>query len=131
MHELTCPACSSPSQFNLRDHLLMCPYCSATFGVDFETGRKELYGEHYIIPNEHIAICWDGFPLDSTFSRGRLEEEKDTRGKTAYERREFFEFKFANGLPILGIQVTEEEALRRARNHVEQYHFHMAELHCD
>ena len=235
MHELTCPACGSPSQYNFRDFVMMCPFCSASFRLDVETGRKDLFGDHYIIPNtidpvrlkEHVIewlkrlhhkpglaekefvildirgtsipfwivsleihtvwkgvvqrnkrptdaklgadyltesgtfrrayrwavngrsnICenwgmarlhepkepvnvvWDGFPLDSTYSRGRLTTE--TQGeKSAYERREFFEFKYANGLPILGCQIHEDEALRRAKTHVEWYHYNIALMHAD
>ncbi len=235
MHELTCPACGSPSQQNIRDHILMCPFCSASFRFDLETGRKETFGDHFIIPNtldpgrvkeqvlewlkrlhhkpgvadkefvvldirgasvpfwivslevhtvwkgqvqrqkkttdsrlgsdfltesgnfrrtyrwavnarsnvcenwglarlhepkEAIDVVWDGFPLDSTYSRGRITPE--TQGeKTAYDRREFFEFKYSNGLPILGCQIGEEEALRRAKNHVERYHYDIALMHTD
>lgn len=80
-------------------------------------------------PKEKVEVFWDGFPLDSTFSRGQIQEARSE--KSAYDTREFFEFKFANGLPILGIQVPEEEALRRAKLHVEQYHLALARLHVD
>lgn len=78
---------------------------------------------------EAIKVDWDGFPLDSTFSRGQLQEAKSD--KSAYDSREFFEFKFANGLAICGVQVNDEEALRRARLHVEQYHLELAKLNVD
>ena len=74
-------------------------------------------------------MTWDGFPLDSTFSRGQIEDEAP--GQTAYEARQFFEFKFANGLPILGIQVDEDEALHRTQTHVTAYHRELARLHVD
>jgi len=212
----------------------MCPFCSATFRLDLESGQKEIYGDHYIVPNttdprkvkdlvmewlrrlhhspdlaekeyfitdisglsvpywvvsleahtvwkgltkkvrrsleeipgsdflvetgqfrrsyrwavssrnniceawgltrlhepkEAIKVEWDGFPLDSTFSRGRMQEiEKE---KTAYDSREFFEFKFANGLSIAGVQVDEEEALRRAKQHVDLYHYKIAQIQVD
>ena len=80
-------------------------------------------------PKEPVEVLWDGFPMDSTLSRGQIQESKTE--KTAYETREFFDFKFANGIAILGIQVTEDEALRRARAHVEQYHLELARLHVD
>jgi hypothetical protein len=88
------------------------------------------------IPKEKVLVDWDGFPLDSTFSRGRLAEEKmmirdGQPVKSVYDRREFFDYKYANGLPILGIQISEEEALRRARLHVEQYHFRLAQSGVD
>ena len=51
MHELTCPACSTPSQFDFRDYLLLCPFCSVTFSLDLETGQKDPFQDHYIIPN--------------------------------------------------------------------------------
>ena len=235
MNELTCPACATPSQYNFSDYILFCPFCSASFRVEIENGRKTVYNDHFIIPNtidavrlkEHVTewlkrlhhrpgmaekefvildirgtsvpywivsleahtawkglvqrnrrptdvmpggeylhetgtfrrayrwavngrnnICenwgmarlhepkepmtvlWDGFPLDSTYSRGRLTPHAPNE-KTAYERREFFEFKFANGLPIQGCQVSEEEALRRARAHIESYHVNLAQMHAD
>lgn len=245
MHELSCPSCNAPSQFDLKDYLLMCPFCSATFHIDHETGKKEVYSDHYVIPNacdsrqvkaivmqwlkrlhhnaaqvekeyfvtdlngysipywiisleahtswkglvkrqqrafgdmspgggyihesgqfrrnyrwaitarnnlfenwgltrlhepkEPIQIEWDGFPLDSTFSRGRIDpslgvktsREKADEELSAYDIREYFEFKFANGLPVLNIQVSEEEALRRAQSHVEQYHYELSKSYVD
>lgn len=233
MHEFTCPSCSNTSNYNAEDYLLLCPFCSATFRLDMETGQKELFGDHYIIPNtidvgsvkalavewlkrlhhkpslaekeffitdiqglsipywiisceghtvwkglvekqrkgskdshkggyltetgqfrrsyrwaisarsnicetwgftrlhepqEEIYVEWDGFPLDSTFSRGKLTDTKD---KNAYEARKFFEFKFSNGLPILGIQNSEEEALQRAQSHIHLYHYKLASLNVD
>lgn len=79
-------------------------------------------------PVEPILVEWDGFPFDSTFTRGRLGEDDQ---KTAYESRNYFEFKYANGLPILGIQVPEEEGLRRAKNQIELYHYKLACLNAD
>ena len=64
-------------------------------------------------PQDNIDVEWDGFPLDSTLSRGILAPT--TKDSTPYEERSFFEFKQANGLAILGIQVSEKEALRRAK----------------
>ncbi len=235
MYELACPACNSPSQYDISDYLLMCPFCSATFRLDKESGQKEIFNDHYIIantsnpvqvkslvlewlarlnhkpnatakeyfitnisglsrpywvvslevytvwkglvqrqhrvrldsypgtdyliehgqfkrnyrwaisgrnniceswgmtrlhePKEPIEVAWDGFPLDSTFSRGQLQEPKTE--KSAYDSREFFEFKFSNGLAIIGVQVDEDEALRRARLHVEQYHLELSKLNVD
>ncbi len=233
MYELQCPSCNKASQYNFSDFLLLCPFCSATFRFDVETGQKELFGDHYIVPNlldagtikelalewlrrihhkpgavdkeffvvdvqgfsipiwivsleghtawkglvkkqnrhimthsntdflvetgqfrrsyrwailartnicetwgltrlheptEAISVEWDGFPFDSTFSRGRLLDEEQ---KSAYDARHYFEFKYANGLPILGIQVEEEEGLRRAKNHVELYHYKLSCLNTD
>lgn len=235
MHELTCPSCGSPSQHNIKDYVLMCPFCSASFRFDLESGRKETFGDHFIIPNtldpvrvkeqvqewlkrlhhkpgvadkefvvldiqgasvpfwivslevhtvwrghvqrqrrgsdtrpgadylvesgsfrrtyrwavnarsnicenwgmarlhepkEQVSVVWDGFPLDSTYSRGRLSPETPGE-KSAYDRREFFEFKYANGLPILSCQIGEEEALRRAKHHVERYHYDLALMNTD
>lgn len=235
MHELACPSCNSPHSYDLRDCLLMCPFCSATFSIDMETGLKEAYPEHYIVPNvvdakttrelvlewlkrihhkpgavekeffvvdlkglsipfwvvsaevhttwkglirkarrttfdvgagadfisesgtfrrtyrwavsargnicemwgmarlhepkEEMSVEWDGFPLDSTLSRGKLIEVPNER--PIYDVREFFDFKFANSLKILGMQVTEDEALRRARLHIELYHWKLARLNTD
>ena len=243
MHELSCPSCNAPTQYDLKDYLLMCPLCSVTFKVSMDTGKKEVYPDHYIIPNacdqrqvkaiftewikrlhhsaenvdreyyiteingfsvpywiisleahtmwkglvkkqrsaaeygfgasyiseegifrrnyrwavsarknicenwglvrlhepkEQISIDWDGFPLDSTFSRGRIDPslgvKKSKSGDdelSAYDVREFFEFKYSNGLPILGIQIPEEEALRRAKTHVTNYHHRLATTHVD
>ena len=75
-------------------------------------------------------MVWDGFPLDSTFSRGRMSSENEGE-KTAYESREYFEFKYANGLPLIGAQVSEDEAIRRAKTHVEWYHYNLAQMHAD
>lgn len=245
MHELICPGCNAPSQYDLKDIMHMCPFCSATFGLDYESGKKELYADHYIIPNaleprqirdlvltwikrmhhnpdlvekeyyivdingysipywiismeahsswkglvqrnhsniqehsdlpryiaesgrfrrdyrwavsarrnmtenwgmvrlhvpkESILVDWDGFPLDSTFSRGRLDQKTGVKTskdsleaeRSAYEVREYFEFKYSNGLPILAIQVNEDEAVRRARSHVERYHLKISQQYVD
>ncbi len=235
MHELTCPACGSPSQYNFRDYVLSCTFCSASFRFDAESGRKDLFTDHYIIPNtfdqvrvkehvqewlkrlhhkpgvadkefvvldirgesipfwvislevhtawkglvqrnkrptdsklgsefipesgnfrrtyrwainartnvcenwgmarlhepkEPVGVTWDGFPMDSTCSRGRITPATEGE-KSFYDSREFFEFKYSNGLPILGCQIDSDEALRRAKTHVEWYHYNLATLHCD
>lgn len=100
------------------------------------SGRKnlcEIWGLTRLhIPKEQVLVDWDGFPLDSTFSRGRLDEEKQMIRdgqpvKSVYDKREFFDYKYANGVPILGVQIGEEEALRRAKHHVEQYHYRLAQ----
>jgi hypothetical protein len=77
---------------------------------------------------EPIDVDWDGFPFDSTLSRGRLSEEKQ---KPNYEARNFFEFKYANGIPILGIEVDETEAIRRAKQHIDHYHSKLSKLNVD
>ena len=234
MHEITCPSCNKASQFNFNDYLLLCPYCSATFKFDASTGNKEMFIDHYIIPNkidsqsaknltlewlkrmhhtndniekdfvivdvqgfslpvwitstechtawkglvkkinpnkigaqrqsdyieesgefrrryrwavssrnniceiwglsklhetkEDIKVNWDGFPFDSTMSRGALTDDEV---KNAYDARNYFEFKYSNGLPIMGIQVDEYEALRRARHHLNQYHTQLSQLNVD
>ena len=247
MHELACPSCNAASQYDLKDYLHMCPVCSVTFRLDMESGQKEIYSDHFIVPNavdpravknlvmewlrrlhhnpgvvdqeyfvvdilgysipywivsleahtawkglvrrhhrsrlesgsyssylteegvfrrnyrwavtarnnlcenwgmtrlhvsrEGVPVDWDGFPLDSTFSRGRIDDRLGVRKASApgqpeedesvYNIREFFEFKYANGLPILNVQVSEEEALRRARSHVDNYHRWLAKLNTD
>ena len=243
MHELTCPSCNAPSQYDLKDYMLMCPFCSVTFRISMENGKKEIYSDHYIVPNacdsrqikniiyewirrlhhqaenidkeyyitdihgysipfwiisleahtmwkglvkksknlsdpnmssnsiqesgqfrrnyrwavsartnicenwgmtglheakEQLDVSWDGFPLDSTFSRGRIDlnlgvkTSKDSDDElSAYDVREFFEFKYANGLPILTIQTSDEEALRRSKSHVLEYHHKLARLNVD
>ena len=80
-------------------------------------------------PAESVEVEWDGFPLDSTFSRGIIEEPSNI--KSTYEARESFDFRYANGLPILGVQVDEEEALRRACHHAELYHYKLASSNID
>lgn len=235
MYELSCPNCSAAAQYDFNDYLLMCPFCSTSFRRDEETGQKEIYSDHYIIPHaatpaqvksdvvewlsrmhhrqgavnqeykvktlrglcipywivsmevhtawkglvkretrqrldthpgadwltesgqfkrnyrwavsarnniceswgltrlhkpkEQITVEWDGFPLDSTFSRGQIRPADASRG--VYDARERFDTKYSNGLPIIGVQIAEEEALRRARYHVEQYHLQLARLNVD
>jgi len=80
-------------------------------------------------PQETVFVNWDGFPLDSTFSRGRLTTAE--HAKSVYDSREVFEFKYSNGLQILGVEIDDEEALRRARNHIDRYHHDIAALHVD
>ncbi len=236
MHEIACPACNTPSSFDFRDYILTCPFCSSSFKFDVDSGLKEIFSDHYIVPNtsdpravkelvhewlkrlhhrpgstsseffvtdikgmsipywvvsleghsywkglvsrkfknrlethagadylveagqfrrsyrwaicarqnlceswgmtrlhepqEQVQTDWDGFPLDSTFSRGRLSSGEESE-RSAYDIREFFDFKFANGLPIAGVQINEEEALRRAQNHVNLYHYKLAKLNVD
>ena len=235
MYELSCPNCATSSHFDTSDFLMMCPFCSATFEISAETNRKEVFNDHFIVPNhfdatqikgsvyewlkriyhkpqnvekdflvtnvqgfsvphwivsvevhtlwngiaerkrkqreghpggefvpekgtfrksyrwaisarknicehwgmarlhepqETLKIKWDGYPLDSTFSRGRLSAATEAE-KSAFDKREFFEFKYANGIEILGVQVSEEEALRRARNHLEFFHRELASAQCD
>lgn len=235
MHELNCPTCNTPSQYDFKNYLLVCSFCSATFRFQLDTGEKEVYNDHYIIPTtidaasvknlvqewlkrmhhqpgaisreyfitdiqgvsipfwvisleahtlwkglvrkhgkslegtnaknfieergnffrsyrwcvssrknifeywgvdklhvpkENIRVDWDGFPLDSTFSRGRITEPKGLE-RSAYDVKEFFEYKFSNGLPILDVETSDEEALRRARLHVDRYHFELAKLNVD
>jgi hypothetical protein len=79
-------------------------------------------------PQEPITVEWDGFPLDSTLSRGKLFDEET---KSSYDARKYFEFKYANGLPVLGVQVSEEEALRRAKSHVQLFHYKLSSLNVD
>jgi hypothetical protein len=245
MHELLCPSCNAPSQYDLQDYLLMCHFCSTTFSFDKTSGKKTVYTDHYLIPNgsdatqikglvrewlkrlhhqpgrvdkeyfvtevqgvslpcwiisleahtkwqglvkrhssrpfetgtgseylhesgvfrrtyrwgiharsnlfeiwgvaslhepkESVRVDWDGFPFDSTFSRGqtnpnlgaKVQKEGQVEALSAYDAREFFDFKFSNGLPILGVQIEEEEALRRCKTHVMRYHHELAKLHVD
>lgn len=239
MHELACPSCNTSSLFNISDYLIMCPLCNATFHLDAGTGKKTIFGDHYIIPNrldsgatkdvtvewlkrlhhqpgrveaenfivdvrgvsvplwitsveahtawkglvrkhnktgmvtsrdflseegqfrrsyrwavnartnicelwgmarmhqpaEDVTVDWDGFPFDSTMTRGKIHEtpirEDGELVKEGLEGRHFFEFKLANGLPILGVQVSEQEAMRRAKDHVLRYHFAIAKQYTD
>jgi hypothetical protein len=236
VYELSCPTCNTPSQYDFNDYLMMCPFCSATFKLDEQSGHKEIFADHFIVPataspgqvkglvmewlrrlhhkpghteseyfvvevnglsipywivsmeahtawkglikrnrahtlevslgsdylieqgqfrrtyrwaitgrknicetwgmtrlhepKENIRVDWDGFPLDSTFSRGQIEEKTGNERNT-YDAREFFEFKYANNLPILGIHTTDDEALRRANRHVDQYHLALSKLEVD
>lgn len=237
MHELACPNCNSTSQYDMEEVLLMCPFCSATFKIDLETGQKDVFNDHYIVPNasdpgqikgiiiewlrrihhrpssveheffitdisgysvpfwvvsmeahtawkglirraqrsrldnapgseylieggqfrrnyrwavssrknlcevwgmtrlhepkEDIGVEWDGFPLDSTYSRGRLVENAALGDRTAYDLREYFDYKLANNLPVLGVEIEEAEAIRRSRSHVTLYHYELAKLNVD
>ena len=65
MHELNCPSCNKPSQYVFTDYLLMCPFCSITFKFDTHDGQKEIFGDHYIVPNlldagavKELALEW-------------------------------------------------------------------------
>ena len=98
---------------------------SARHNVSEQWGMPRLHEAQ-----EDIKVTWDGFPFDSTFSRGRLINSPDAE-KTAFDKREYFEFKYSNGLSILGVQVADEEALRRAKNHVDVFHRALAASHCD
>ena len=234
MHELACPTCGTSAQYDFKNYLMICPFCSETFKHNVETGEKDPFLDHYIIPNtmapkavkdmtlewlrrlhhnpkmvdkeyvvasvegvsvpfwvisleahsdwsglaqrrtriqdhgngsdflnengkfrrtyrwgingrnnicelwgiarmhepkEKILVNWDGFPLDSTFSRGHIEKPQADR--SAYDAKEAFEFKFANGLPISGVEVDEESAIRRASQHVDQYHHQIASQYVD
>ena len=77
---------------------------------------------------EDVEFTWDGFPFDSTMSRGSLSDEDV---KNAYDARNYFEFKYSNGLPIMGIQIDEHEALRRASHHLDLYHTQLSQLNVD
>jgi len=241
MHELNCPSCNTPSQYELRDYLHLCPYCSITFNMDYATGNKQIYSDHYIVPNlvdskklretmtewfrrfhhnpnlvesefkivkingisipfwvitmevhtkwrgyvtrkienkldaspnakfltesgtfrrtyrwavsarsniheswgmihlhephEDIKVQWDGFPLESTFSRGAIvgtSGSNDIKNyNSIYESKEHFDFRFANGSKILSIQIDEQEAVRRAKRHLDEYHLMLAREQCD
>jgi hypothetical protein len=235
MYELQCPQCNKSQPHQLEDAVLSCQTCSTSFSFDAKTGRKEIFADHFIIPNaldlgkvkesalewlrrihhkpnsvdyeymvsgiesfslpfwvvsieshtvwkglvkrqrpdmslrqnrggdylvekgvfrrsyrwaisgrqniceiwgmhrlhhpmEQIDVEWDGFPIDSTFSRGKLEEPSPGKNsdESLYDRKESFDLKLANGLPIYGIQIDSKEALRRARFQVEQYHYKLA-----
>ncbi|MBP6218213.1 MAG: hypothetical protein KA436_06480 [Oligoflexales bacterium] len=88
---------------------------------------------------ENVEVDWDGFPLDSTFSRGRVDVTTGVKSNkdgvkeelAAYDVREYFDFKFSNGLPIFSIQVSEEEALRRVKQHLLLYHYKVAKMNVD
>ena len=234
MHELACPTCGTSAQYDFKNYRLICPFCSETFRHHVESGEKEPFLDHYIVPNtmapkavrdmviewlkrlhhtpssvdkeyvvasvqglsipfwvisleahtewsglaqrrhkiqdhgggsdflkeagkfrrtyrwainardnicelwniarlhepkEKIRINWDGFPLDSTFSRGHVEKPQSDR--SAYDAKEPFEFKFSNGLPISGVEVDEESAIRRATQQVDHYHHLIAGQYVD
>lgn len=85
-------------------------------------------------PREPIMVEWDGFPLDTTFSRGRIDgntgiktlDEGQQDELSAYDNKENFDFKYSNGHDILPIEVKESEAVRRAVFHTKLYHFKLA-----
>ena len=109
-------------------------WCVSARGNIFEHwGMSKLHE-----PAENIDVTWDGFPLDSTFTRGILEPDslvKEVGGQTisahVYEEKESFEFKFANGVRVLGVQTDEEEAIRRAKRHIALYHEQISALNVD
>jgi hypothetical protein len=51
VYELQCPSCNKASQYNFSDYLLLCPFCSASFKFHNESGQKDIFGDHYIVPN--------------------------------------------------------------------------------
>ena len=106
---------------------------SARSNIFEQWGMSKLH-----VPNENIDVEWDGFPLDSTFTRGILEPDmlvKEIGGEKisahVYEEKEPFEFKFANGVRVLGVQTPEDEAIRRAKRHISLYHEKLARLNVD
>ncbi len=119
------------ASYSTQDHLVESGQFRRSYrwAVSARTNICEIWGLSRLHqPTEPVIVEWDGFPFDSTFSRGRLVEEET---KPAYESRNYFEFKYANGLPILGIQVDEDEGIRRAKHHVELYHYKLASLNSD
>ena len=80
-------------------------------------------------PVEPIQVQWDGFPVESTLSSGILKGEEDTSIDNTQPVK--FEYKFANGLPVLSIQVDDNEAIRRASHNIELYHHKLAQLNVD
>ena len=54
VHELACPSCNAPSQYDLKDYLMMCPFCSITFKISMETGKKEIYSDHVSLSYKYI-----------------------------------------------------------------------------
>lgn len=244
MHELDCPSCNASANYETTDYMHMCPICSSSFIVDYDEGHKEVFNDHYIVPNQSEAAkiresviewlrrlhhkpaqtnsefmvsdirgyslpfwvvsvevhtrwkgfvkretrnfmdqsqagqflteeggfsrsyrwCvyarknlfehwglknlhvpaesldaeWDGFPLDSTFTRGILDPVALTKKigneiltAHVYDEKEPFDFKFANGVNVLGIQIPEDEAVRRAKRHIENYHDRLSGLNAD
>jgi hypothetical protein len=244
VHELNCPNCNASATYETNDYMHMCPVCSTSFLVHYDEGTKEIFSDHYIVPNqsetvkvqeniiewlrrlhhkpgqtkkefivsdiagssvpfwivsvevhtrwkgfvkrqtrnymdptpggnflteegvfsrtyrwcvsgrsnlfefwglsklhvpnEELDVEWDGFPLDSTFTRGILDAgalTKTVGGETftahVYEEKEPFEFKFANGIRVLGVQIGEEEAIRRAKRHINLYHEKLSRLNVD
>lgn len=240
MYEISCPSCSATTDYNLKNYIHSCPFCSTSFQVDMESGRKEVFGNHFIVPNsigdsqcrditlqwlkrihhnpnivekdfiiskvqgfyvpfwvislevnttwrgyikkektnimdmqpssyvmengslrrayrwaisaqskfcdlwgfavlhepaEPIKVEWDGFPVDSTFSRGRVDESTGVKRSSgnltselaAYDSREYFDFKYGNGLTILPIEINEESAIERARWHLQLYHLKISQ----
>ncbi|MDB2447468.1 hypothetical protein N9W79_02455 [bacterium] len=244
MHELNCPNCNASATYETSDYMHMCPVCSSSFLVHYKEGTKEIFNDHFIVPNqsesgkvqssvtewlrrlhhkpaqtkkefivsditgysipfwvvsvevhtrwkgfvkrqtrnfmdptpggnflteegvfsrtyrwcvsargnlfehwglaqlhvpnEELDVEWDGFPLDSTFTRGILDADALTRkigdeviSAHVYEEKEPFEFKFANGIRVLGVQTPEEEAIRRAKRHIDLYHEKLSRLNVD
>jgi hypothetical protein len=244
VHELNCPSCNAAATYETSDYVHMCPVCSSSFVVRYDQGIKELFSDHFIVPNqsepskiqesivewlrrlhhkpaqagsdyviskmlgfsipfwvvsvevhtrwkgsvkretrnvldpslggnylneeggfsrtyrwcvsargnifehwgmaklhepiEDVNVSWDGFPLDSTFTRGILDPNAVTKevgnqviSAHVYEEKEPFEFKFANGVRVLGVQTDEDEAIRRAKRHISLYHEQVSALNVD
>ena len=76
---------------------------------------------------EDIDINWDGFPFDSTMSRGALTDDEIKMHMTL---EIILNLNIQTVYP-LGNSVDEYEALRRARHHLNQYHTQLSQLNVD
>ena len=82
-------------------------------------------------PVEPVMVQWDGFPVESTLSSGILRGEDEENLSLSSSTPVKFEHKFANGLPVLSIQVDDNEAIRRASHNIELYHHKLSQLNVD
>ena len=51
MYELSCPECNTTAQYDLRNYLLICPFCSTTYKLNRDSGKKDVFTDHYILAN--------------------------------------------------------------------------------
>ena len=52
MHELNCPSCNAAASYETTDYVHMCPVCSTSFVVRYDQGIKEVFNDHFIVPNQ-------------------------------------------------------------------------------
>ena len=88
-------------------------------------------------PNKRFSLNGTG-SHSIRFSRGRIDpnlgvkatEENQIEDLSAYDVREFFDFKFSNSLPVLTIQ-TLKMKLYDEQKIVTRYHYKLAKLNVD
>ncbi len=50
MYEVSCPTCLEILEYDTRDAVHLCSYCSCSFQLDITEGTKSILSDHYILP---------------------------------------------------------------------------------